>query len=286
MAKTLALKPKIQKQADTLLAEREKPSRPALVSQALILCPLPYRKPKDTILERVTRIPGGNITVSFAATRKGVSLPFGNDAVLLDLLCSEARRKKEREITFDRAKELLEMLELEDTTSGRSYQRVRERLVRLASVVISVSRAQAGFNVRLVDSWDFSTNKEAKTEAQGAKRLFPYAIRFSQEFFEDLMSYYVPIPEKVLVAFKSNPTEYHLMKRITHRALVARSESVIPWNELREELGNRDSNASRFKGDVRKVLQKLALAWMDMPLSFTEGNQGLEVHPKQVKVLP
>jgi hypothetical protein len=286
MAKTLALKPKIQKQADTLLAEREKPSRPALVSQALILCPLPYRKPKDTILERVTRVPGGNITVSFAATRKGVSLPFGNDAVLLDLLCSEARRKKEREITFDRAKELLEMLELEDTTSGRSYQRVRERLVRLASVVISVSRAQAGFNVRLVDSWDFSTNKEAKTEAQGAKRLFPYAIRFSQEFFEDLMSYYVPIPEKVLVAFKSNPTEYHLMKRITHRALVARSESVIPWDELREELGNRDSNASRFKGDVRKVLQKLALAWMDMPLSFTEGKQGLEVHPKQVKVLP
>jgi hypothetical protein len=59
MAETLALKPKIQKQADTLLAEREKPSRPALVSQALILCPLPYRKPKDTILERVTRIPGG-----------------------------------------------------------------------------------------------------------------------------------------------------------------------------------------------------------------------------------
>lgn len=285
MPKSLTLKPKIQKQADTLLAEREKPSRPALVSQALILCPLPYRKPKDTILERVTRVPGGNITVSFAATRKGVSLPFGNDAVLLDLLCSEARRKKTREITFERAKELLELLELEDTTSGRSYQRVRERLVRLASVVISVNRAQAGFNVRLVDSWDFGTSKEARTEAQGATRLFPYAIRFSPEFFEDLMSFYVPIPEKVLVAFKSNPTEYHLMKRITHRALVARSESLIPWDELRDELGNRDSNPRRFKADVRRVLLKLALAWEDMPLTLVDEKAGLAVHPRRVSVL-
>jgi hypothetical protein len=285
MSKTLSLKPKVQKQVDTLIAEREKPSRPALVSQALILCPLPYRKPKDTILERVTKTPGGNITVSFAATRKGVSLPFGNDAVLLDLLCSEARRKKTREITFERAKELLELLELEDTTSGRSYQRIRERLVRLAAVVITVSRAQTGFNVRLVDSWDFSSPKETRKEAQGATRLFPYAIRFSQEFFEDLMSYYVPIPERVLVAFKSNPTEYNLMKRITHRALVSRSVSVIPWDELRKELGNRDSNPWRFKADVRKVLKKLTLAWEDMPLTFAEGKTGLEVHPRRVRVI-
>jgi len=286
MPRKLTLKPKEAKQANTLLAEREKHSRPALVSQALILCPLPYRKPKESILERVTRVPGGNVTVSFAATRKGVSLPFGNDAVLLDLLCSEARRKKSPEITFERAKELLELLELEDTTSGRSYQRVRERLVRLASVVISVNRAQAGFNVRLVDSWDFGTRKEARTEAQGATRLFPYAIRFSPEFFEDLMSFYVPIPEKVLVAFKSNPTEYHLMKRIMHRALVARSESLIPWAELRAELGSSDSNVPRFKGDVRKVLLKLSLSWQDMPLSFSEAKAGLEVHPRLVRLLP
>jgi hypothetical protein len=37
MPKTLALKPRQQKQVNTLLAEREKPSRAALVSQALIL---------------------------------------------------------------------------------------------------------------------------------------------------------------------------------------------------------------------------------------------------------
>ena len=76
------------------------------------------------------------------------------------------------------------------------------------------------------------------------------------------------------------------MKRITHRALVARSESLIPWDELRAELGSSDSNAARFKGDVRRVLLKLSLVWSDMPLTFTEAKKGLEVHPRIVRVVP
>jgi len=282
MPKPLTLKPRIQKQANTLLAEREKPSRPALVSQALILCPLPFRRVHGTTLSRTTRLPDGVLTVKFYVP-EGDTLPYGNDAVLLDLLCSESRRMKSPEITFDRAAELLE--KLGDNDSGASYRRVRERLQRLANMTISVRRARAGFNVRLVDSWDLGTTKESKQEARGERRMIPYAIRFSPEFFDDLMSFYVPIPEKVLMAFKSNPTEYHLMKRITHRAWVARTQSLIPWDDLRAELGSSDSNVPRFKGDVRKVLLKLALTWEDMPLTFTEEKAGIAVHPRRVKVV-
>jgi hypothetical protein len=283
MPKTLALKPRQQKQVNTLLAERENPSRAALVSQALILCPLPFRRVTGTTVNRTTRLPDGVLTVKFFVA-EGDALPYGKDAVLLDLLCSESRRMKSPEITFDRAAELLEKLGEND--SGTSYRLVRERLLRLANMQISIRRALgAGRNVRLVDSWDLGGTKEARKEAQGAKRLFPYSIRFSQEFFDDLMSYYVPIPEKVLIAFKSNPTEYALMKRIAHRGLVARSESVIPWAELLGELGSTDSNQRRFKADVRKVLQKLALVWEDMPLAFTDGKAGIGVRPRRLKVV-
>jgi hypothetical protein len=281
-ARVLTLKPNVRKQADTLLAEREKPSRPALVSQALILCPLPFRRVNGTTITRTTRLSDGVLTVKFYVP-EGDSLPYGNDAVLLDLLCSEARRMKSPEITFDRAAELLE--KLGDNDSGASYRRVRERLQRLANMTISVRRARAGFNVRVVDSWDLGTTKDSKREAGGERRMIPYAIRFSPEFFADLMSFYVPIPERVLMAFKSNPTEYHLMKRITHRAMVARAESLIPWNELRAELGSTDSNAARFKGDVRRVLLKLGLAWEDMPLTFTADKLGVGVHPRRVQVV-
>ena len=84
----------------------------ALVSQALALCPLPFRKPKGRAVERQVRIPGGTLDVVFTYTgkAKGGSLAYGNDAVLLDLLCSEARRTKSPEITFDKAYELLELL--------------------------------------------------------------------------------------------------------------------------------------------------------------------------------
>jgi hypothetical protein len=282
MPRPLTLKPRQQKQVNTLIAERDKPSRPALVSQALILCPLPFRRVKGTTITRTTRLPDGALMVKFYVA-EGDELPYGNDAVLLDLLCSEARRMKSPEITFDRAAELLE--KLGDNDSGASYRRVRDRLTRIANMTISVRRAHAGFNVRLVDSWDLGSPKDSKREAQGERRMIPYAIRFSPEFFADLMSYYVPIPEKVLVAFKANPTEYHLMKRITHRSLVAQSASLIPWDELRAELGSTDSNAARFRGDVRKVIQKLSLTWEDMPLTFTVNKAGVGVRPRRVKTV-
>jgi len=84
----------------------------ALVSQALTLCPLPFRKPVGNKVERQVQIPGGVLDVVFTFTgKKGKgSLAYGNDAVLLDLLCSEARLKKSPEVTFDRAYELLELL--------------------------------------------------------------------------------------------------------------------------------------------------------------------------------
>lgn len=281
-AKKGQLPAKVARQADALLAEREEPSRPALVSQALILCPLPFRRVKGTTLSRTTRLPDGVLTVKFYVP-EGDTLPFGNDAVLLDLLCSESRRLKSPEITFERASELL--VKLGDNDSGASYRFVRERLQRLANMTISVRRANAGFNVRLVDSWDLGTAREAKREASGERRMIPYAIRFSPEFFADLMRFYVPIPERVLVTFKASPTEYALMKRILHRSLVARTETVLPWTELRDELGSTDSNPRRFRADVRSVLRKLALAWEDMPLTFTLGKAGVEVHPRRLKVV-
>ena len=162
----------------------------------------------------------------------------------------------------------------------------RVRLERLAGMVISVQRKHSGFNVRVVESWDLSTHKEARHEAGGSKRLFPYAIRFSPEFFDDLMRWYVPIPERVLIAFKSSPTEYALMKRILHRSLIAQSASVIPWDSLRAELGSTDSNPRRFRADVRKVLQKLRLAWADLPLAFRLDHSGVRVSPKTLRIIP
>jgi hypothetical protein len=273
---------KVARQVDSLILESETPSRPALVSQALILCPLPFRRVKGTTISRTTRLPDGVLTVKFYVP-EGDSLPFGNDSVLLDLLCSESRRMKSPEISFTRAAELLE--KLGDNDSGASYRNVRDRLRRLANMTISVRRANAGFNVRLVDSWDLGTAKEAKQEAQGARRMIPYAIRLSPEFFDDLMRFYVPIPERVLITFKGSPVEYALMKRILHRALVARTATVMPWDDLRNELGSTDSNPRRFRADVRSVLRKLATCWEDMPLTFRVGKPGVEVSPRRVKVL-
>jgi hypothetical protein len=245
----------------------------------LILCPLPFRNPKTIQVSRIAQTPTGNLEVTFTSVFDKVALPHGNDAVLLDLLCSEARRTKSPTVTFDRAKELLELLGLEDTASGRNYQRVSVRLERLASLVISVRYAgeRKGISFNVACAYDLPSDRDAKSEGQQQRRLIPYHVTLSAEFWQDLVSHYVPLPDGVLRAFKGNPTQYSLAKRILYRAQFSRTSTVVPWEDLHRETGSEDGQLRRFRGQVREVLAVLRPMLRDYPVSFTAAKEGLRI---------
>ncbi len=251
----------------------------ALVSQALALCPLPFRKPKGNQVGREVRIPGGTLEVTFTCTRKKGTLAYGNDAVLLDLLCSEARRTKNPEITFKRAYELLELLGIE-SDSGRCYAQLKARLQRISTLHIHVERkGEDAVNIRVVDIQNMRTpsRKDIAKEKAGEHPILPYAFRFAPEFFTDLMKNYVPIPNEVLLAFKGAPVEYSIAKFIVHRLRVAQSDTLIDWAEFQEERGSVDSNEKRFKLKVRNVLVKLCVVWPELGQAVSRERKGLRV---------
>jgi len=261
----------------------------ALVSQALTLCPLPYRKPIGNKVERQVRIPGGVLDVVFTYTgKKGQgSLAYGSDAVLLDLLCSEARLKKSPEVTFGRAYELLELLGIK-SDGGKDYRELKARLMRLSALHIYVERrGEVAVNLRVVDISNLRVPSKAdlKREKGGEKPLIPYAIRFSPEFFADLMGNYVPLPHAVVMAFKGSPVEYSLAKWLIHRLHVTKGESLISWEELREERGSQDSNMDRFKLKTRNVIEKLWEAWPEITAAVTRSRGGLRLTPPAAKML-
>lgn len=266
---------RVQHQLNTLMDEEE--SAKVLVSQVLALCPLPFRQPKTSIVERKTQTGlNESVTVTFSATRKRVGLPFGSDAVLLDMLCSEARRQKSREITFERASQIMELLGL-DPNEGPSRRQTLERLERLTHLVIDVELPNGfGYKLRVIDARNLPSKKDLAREKKGERPLIPYGVRFSEEF-EHFMLPYMPIPERAVVACKRNPTEYALLKRIFHRVAKAGTESVIPWQALWEESGSGDSNERRFRAKVRELLKKLKTAWPELHQAVTPTTRGLAV---------
>jgi hypothetical protein len=261
----------------------------ALVSQALTLCPLPFRKPKTNKVERRVQVPGGVMDVVFTYTGKRGkgSLAYGNDAVLLDLLCSEARMKKTPEITFDRAYELLELLGIK-SDGGKDYRELKARLARLSTLHIYVERrGEVAVNLRVVDVQNLRvpSKQDLKREKAGEKPLIPYAIRFSPEFFADLMGNYVPLPHAVVMAFKGSPVEYSLAKWLVHRVHIAKGDTCMAWEELREERGSEDSNMDRFKLKTKHVLIKLQAAWPEIAAAVTREKGGLRLCPPKAKLL-
>lgn len=262
----------------------------ALVSQALTLCPLPFRKPSSDKITREVRTPEGTIEVTFTYTgKKGrSSLAYGNDSVLLDLLCSEARLKKEPEISFNRAYKLLELLGIK-TDGGKDYRELKARLDRLAALHIHVERrGQVAVNLRVVDVQSLRTpsKSDMKRERNGEHPIIPYAIRLAPEFFADLMRYYVPIPHAVVMAFKGSPTEYSMVKWIVYRLKVGKGDSLISWTELQAERGSEDSNPRRFKQKVEMVLKKLHAAWPELGAAVKKEQKGLRLGKPRAGLLP
>lgn len=261
----------------------------ALVSQALTLCPLPFRKPKGNKVERQAQIPGGVLDVVFTYTgKKGKgSLAYGNDAVLLDLLCSEARLKKTPEITFERAYELLELLGIK-TDGGKDYRELKARLTRLSTLHIYVERrGEVAVNLRVVDVQNLRvpSKKDMKREEAGEKPLIPYAIRFAPEFFADLMGNYVPLPHAVVMAFKGSPVEYSIAKWLIHRVHAAKGDTLMAWEDLRDERGSEDSNMKRFRLKTKHVLLKLQTAWPEIAAAVTRERGGLRLRTPKAKLL-
>jgi hypothetical protein len=262
----------------------------ALVSQALTLCPLPFRKPVSDKVTREVRTPDGTIEVTFTYTgKKGrSSLAYGNDSVLLDLLCSEARLQKTPEITFARAYELLELLGIK-TDGGKDYRELKARLDRLSTLHIHVERhGHVAVNLRVVDVQNLRTPSQSdiRREKAGEHPVIPYAIRLAPEFFADLMRYYVPIPHAVVMAFKGSPTEYSMVKWIVYRLKVGKGDSLISWTELHEERGSEDSNQRRFRQKVDIVLKKLHAAWPELGAAVKKDRKGLRLAKPLAGLLP
>ncbi len=258
------------------------------VAQALIVCGLPYDEVKATQWQKKARLgDGSELRVSFAATQKGVALPFGQDRGPLYYLINCAIRKYKqieeslpgdiddaekqkrldsaRFVEWETAADYLDVMG--KRKDGAQYKALKARLQRLRFCAISVLRTTKDGDESLVapmvrasrlPRWARTSPSEEPgvlTIASASERSRqPCGFELGNEFFHDIVKFHGPVPEDVIRTLLTRPKYLDLFILMQWRAFAAKTDSFIPFNDLREQIGTSDTNDSRLASDLRKTI--------------------------------
>lgn len=256
------------------------------LADAIIFCPLPYRKTSASHVVRTTRMSATeSLVVTYSSADEQTPIAYGEDAFLLDLIASEARKRKTPEVTFESLAEILDAMGIQ-TDGGEDFKRLRQRLRRIGSLIIRIERpGSIARNVPVVDV-DHSVSLDPEREAAGERPLYPWVFRLSPQFYDDLMRHYTVIPLEILRAFNGSPVEYSFARWLYRRVVNAKKPTLIYWDEIKEERGSEDTHMRRFKMKVRAVVKKLKQAWPELAASIEDTPKGLRVKCSAASLIP
>jgi hypothetical protein len=253
----------------------------ALISKALMLCPLPFRKTQDRQIVSETQVSGGSITTVLTALDDKILLPYGLDAFVLDALSSEARRRRSPIITTDNLAELMRMLKMEEV-GGADYKLFLARIQRIGAFALRIKRRGVlALNARIVDvdGSEFWNKNDVRREKRGERKVIPGVVKLADEYFQDIMNQYAAVPLEILDALSANPTSYSLGKWLWYRSEVSETETMVPWDNLLRERGSKDSNVQRFKAKVRGTLNLMGPSRPEVKCLFKAEAKGLRITP-------
>lgn len=254
------------------------------VAQALILCGLPYQPTsKSKITRQAVLANGSRVSVTFSTALEG-SMPYGSDRSLLHFLLDKAVKMKSRFVNWDTATEFL--LAMKMAQGGKNRRDLRERFIRLRGLTIGVERrttvAIESEIMPVIRRSRLPTSLERKAERHGQRRLQLdeeafYGIEIDEVFFEELMRYHVPIPEELIQATRRQSQLQDHVLFLCWRCYAAQSESLIPWEYLRQQLWQDDTNEWRIRERFARAIRVLQAIWPQLRAEAT--SKGLCVAP-------
>ena len=254
------------------------------VAQVLCFTGLPYRRTTDRAIVRQARTAAGDtIKVTFRAMIDGVDIPFGTDRSLLHWMTHRAVVTKSPFIPMSSASEYLRDMGM--APSGQNIKRVREAFQRIASFALVVQRDSGVNTDQIIMPIIRSSRMPRSMQATQKGAQLPLLAQEGEEqgfmldeaVFREFMQYHVPTLAKMIEVTRESPQTQDCMLFLQWRSFAARSETCIPWDALRQQLWNEDSNPWRIKGRFEEAIQALQIAWPQLNARAT--TRGLEIGP-------
>jgi len=268
------------------------------LAQALILCTLPYRLTPDRQIVRSARLSDGSrLTVTFTAALDEVPMPYGADRDLMAWLFDKAIRSDTSFVPMKSANEYLQ--ETSKSRSGANIRELAERLRRLSGLVIAINRssqesydtvilpmiAQAKLPPSLLSEEIRAKTGVTSSLARATSNQF--GIQLEERLYRDIKEHHVAIPRELwlkLQSQKGGAVLKDLMIFFCYRCYCSQSETVIPWDALREQFPQDNSNPWRIKQNAKKAIEQLTTIWPEAEIEVVK--QGIRVGRATAQLLP
>ena len=241
------------------------------VAQALILCGLPYQPTTKTkITRRATLANGSRVAVTFSTALEG-GMPYGSDRSLLHFLLDKAVKTKSKFLSWETATEFLDAMKM--AQGGKNRRDLRKRFARIRGLTIGVERSGTdGCETEImpvIRRSHLPTSLDHRSERRGQSNLplnetVMYGVEIDDAFFAELMRHHVPVPEELIYSTRRQSQLQDLMLFLCWRCYAAQSESLIPWQYLRQQLWQDDTNLRRIKGRFVGAITALRAIWPEL----------------------
>ncbi|MGI4756176.1 MAG: hypothetical protein ACRYGF_04920 [Janthinobacterium lividum] len=253
------------------------------IAQAMVLCGLPYSPTKETKIVRRARLgDGSTVSVTFSAGLDGIGMPYGSDRTLLHWMVDKAIKTKSPIVSWDTATEFLKDVGMAD--SGKNRKDLKQRYLRLTGLTIGVVRkgsSESTVLVPFIEESHLPTSVDLKAAKSGQSLLNldspTFGFRLGERIFKEILQYHVPVPFELLQATKKKSQLQDHLIFLYWRSFSAQTETLIPWESLREQLWQEDSVASRIRTRFKEAITVFKTIWPE--LNAEAEKTGLRIGP-------
>ena len=221
-------------------------------------------------------------------------LPFGNlPRLILAWLSTEVVRTGTREIILGKSlSEFMRALGIHSTSGGARGEQTRLRNQMRRLFGCSVQLTYKDVNVeRFVNSpiaarGEFWWNERKPDEPA----LWNSTIVLGEDFFNEIISYPVPIDMNTLRSLKRSSLGLDLYLWLVYRTFPLRVPQSITWKQLYRQFGRYPASDSdnvtvqNFRREIMRELKKIKLAWPGLNYATSRGV--LILHPSTPAIAP
>lgn len=262
-----------------------------MVAQCLIVCGLPYNSTEARQVTRKARMADGSyVMVTFTAAIPDVNLPFGSDRTLLHWMVGRAVKSRSPIVTWRTAKEFLHDAGMNED-SGKNIQDLRTRYRRLSGLAITVQRVttqgESTLIMPIIEESHLPSSLDLRKEGRGEQPLLDdtHGFKLNERFFNEVLAHHIPMPWELIKQTRKQSQLQDLLMFLAWRAFSAKTQSLISWDRLREQLWQDDSNPRRIRSRFKDAIQAMQMIWPEFKAEAC--TDGLCIYPiKGQSLLP
>lgn len=272
---------RLVKTAYDIATEDQASSDVAYISAPLCHVFLPYSNPGDDV--DFWHRSHGNFHLSIQATQvfnpqtgkpERFGLPYGpKPRFMLALLNTVIFNQKSPEIKLGNSLTDFVGHHLGLDANGRTITEVKNQLARLATSLISGTyQLEPGHthqdSLNLIRGFDVWWTKDANQ-----RHLWGNYIRFSDDYFNDIMQHGVPIDKRALSALSGNALGLDIYAFLAHRLhyIPANRPLSISWKAIKDQFGQSYNRMDKFKTVFRHTLKMVKAVYPDARIEEVEN---------------